>query len=261
MAMDHILLGIGRRCIDGVNRVGGMSILFARVVTSTRHIFQSQSEIFEQLHSIGVRSIPLVIVIAIFVGAVAAWQAAYQFQFIGAPLRLLGQAVGKAVVIELAPVLTALVIAGRVGAGIAAELGTMRVTEQIDALDAMGIDPNRYLVMPRVIACVIMVPLLVLFANVIAIFGGLVVAVVGVDISGDTFLNGFRSSFQFTDFTNGMIKAVVFGLVIGIVGCYEGMKARGGAEGVGHATTTSVVLSSVMILVMNFVFAVLLFRL
>ena len=206
------------------------------------------------------QSLPLIIVIAIFVGAVSAWQAAYQFKFIGAPLRYLGQAVGKAVVIELAPVLSALVFAGRVGAGIAAELGTMRVTEQIDALEAMGINPMRYLMMPRVLSCLIMVPLLVVFSNFIAILGGLAVAVVGVDVSSETFLEGFKSSFQVTDFINGLIKAAMFGLVIGLVGCYEGFNAKGGAQGVGLATTTSVVISSVLILILNFVFAVILFR-
>jgi len=163
-------------------------------------------------------------------------------------------------VIELAPVLSAIVFAGRVGAGISAELGTMRVTEQIDALESMGINPIRYLVMPRVLACVVMVPLLVCFANFIAVVGALAVSVVGVDVSSETFLNGFRNSFALGDFRNGLIKAGVFGLIIGLVGCYEGFNAGGGAQGVGRATTTSVVISSVLILVFNFIFAVILFR-
>ncbi|PWB75890.1 ABC transporter permease [candidate division GN15 bacterium] len=235
--------------------------MIGRFVVALKDIPRSVRLIFEQLYAIGVQSLPLIIVIAIFVGAVSAWQAAYQFKFIGAPLRYLGQAVGKAVVIELAPVLSALVFAGRVGAGIAAELGTMRVTEQIDALEAMGINPMRYLMMPRVLACLIMVPLLVVFSNFIAILGGLSVAVVGVDISSETFLEGFKSSFQVTDFVNGLIKAGVFGLVIGLIGCYEGFNTKGGAQGVGVSTTTSVVISSVMILILDFVFTVLLFRL
>ena len=162
--------------------------------------------------------------------------------------------------IELAPVLSAIVFAGRVGAGITAELGTMKVTEQIDALETMGINPIRYLVMPRVVACLVMVPFLVVFANFVAILGALGVSVIGVDISSETFLNGFRLSFQFSDFINGLIKATVFGYVIGIVGCYEGFNAKGGAQGVGQATTASVVVSSVLILVLNFLFALILFR-
>ncbi len=258
--MDYGVITIGRRGVNFINRVGGLCIMFGRFILSVKDIPRSLGLIFEQLYAIGVRSLPLIIVISIFVGAVSAWQAAYQFKFIGAPLRYLGQAVGKAVVIELAPVLSALVFAGRVGAGISAELGTMRVTEQIDALETMGISPIRYLVMPRVLACMFMLPLLVVFANFIAIFGGLVVAVLGVNVSTETFLDGFRVSFQITDFINGLTKAGIFGLLIALVGCYEGFHAGGGAEGVGSAATSAVVISSVLILVFNFIFAILMFR-
>jgi phospholipid/cholesterol/gamma-HCH transport system permease protein len=213
-----------------------------------------------QLYAVGVKSLPLIVIISIFVGAVSAWQAAYQFKFIGAPLRFLGQAVGKAVVIELAPVLSAIVFAGRVGAGITAELGTMKVTEQIDALESMGINPVRYLVQPRVLACLFMVPFLVIFANFVAIVGALVVSIIGVQISSETFLFGFRDSFKLSDFINGLIKAGVFGFIIGLVGCYQGFNTKGGAQGVGQATTASVVISTVLILVFNFIFAVILFR-
>ena len=164
------------------------------------------------------------------------------------------------VVIDTNLVLSALVFAGRVGAGIAAELGTMRVTEQIDAVESLGIDPIRYLVMPRMLACIIMVPMLVIFANFIAVMGALAVSILGVDISSETFLNGYRSSFQISDFLNGLVKAGVFGLLIGLVGCYEGYTTIGGAAGVGRSTTVAVVIASVLILVSNFLFAVMLFR-
>ena len=258
--MESGLTTLGRRGVNFVSKLGGITLMLGQFFGSLKEIHRSIRLIFEQMYTLGVKSLPLIIIISIFVGAVAAWQAAYQFKFIGAPLRYLGQAVGKAVVIELAPVLSAIVFAGRVGAGITAELGTMRVTEQIDALESMGINPIRYLVMPRVLACLFMVPFLVVFANFIAIIGGLVVSVVGVDVSSETFLNGFRDSFQIGDFLNGMIKAAVFGLIIGVVGCYEGFNTRGGAQGVGLATTNSVVISSVLILVFNFVFALILFR-
>ncbi|MDH3891131.1 MAG: ABC transporter permease [candidate division Zixibacteria bacterium] len=258
--MESGLTTLGRRGVNFVSKMGGITLMLTRFLGSLKEIHRSVGLIFEQLYTLGVKSLPLIVIISVFVGAVSAWQAAYQFKFIGAPLRYLGQAVGKAVVIELAPVLSAIVFAGRVGAGITAELGTMRVTEQIDALESMGINPVRYLVMPRVLACLFMVPFLVVFANFIAIIGGLVVSVVGVDVSSETFLNGFRNSFQIGDFINGMIKAAVFGLIIGVVGCYEGFNTRGGAQGVGLATTNSVVISSVLILVFNFVFALILFR-
>jgi len=258
--MESGLAIIGRRGVEFLSKLGGISILFGRFVISLKEIPRSFGLIVEQLYHLGVKSLPLIIIISIFVGAVSAWQAAYQFKFIGAPLRYLGHAVGKAVVIELAPVLSAIVFAGRVGAGVTAELGTMKVTEQIDALESMGINPVRYLVLPRVLACLLMVPFLVMFADFIAIMGGLAISVIGVDVSSETFLNGFRNSFNVGDFINGLIKAAVFGLSIGLVGCHEGFHAQGGAQGVGKATTNSVVISSVLILIFNFVFAVILFR-
>lgn len=258
--MNYGLAVLGRRGVGFITRLGGMAIMLGRFVLQLKHLPRSMGLVFEQFYLIGVKSLPLIIFIAVFVGAVSAWQAAYQFKFIGAPLRFLGQAVGKAIVIELAPVLTAIVFAGRVGAGISAELGSMRVTEQIDALESMGISPARYLVMPRVLACLFMVPLLVVFANMVAIAGALAVSVIGVDISSEMFLNGFKNSFAMSDFINGLIKAAVFGLVVGIVGCYEGFNAKGGAEGVGLATTSAVVMSMVLILMFNFIFAVMLFR-
>lgn len=259
--MIRPISGLGSFGVRTVSRFGGMTIMLGEFFYALRKLPRSMPLFVEQMYQVGVRSLPLILIISVFVGAVSAWQAAYQFKFIGAPLRFLGQAVGKATVIELAPVLSALVFAGRVGAGITAELGTMKVTEQIDALESLGINPVRYLVMPRILACLLMVPLLVTFANFISIMGGLVVSIIGVNVSSETFLFGFRDSFKLTDFLAGLTKAAVFGLLIGLVGCYEGFRTRGGAQGVGLATTTSVVTSSVLILVFNFIFAMILFRL
>jgi phospholipid/cholesterol/gamma-HCH transport system permease protein len=175
-------------------------------------------------------------------------------------MRYLGGAVGKAILLELGPVLTALVMAGRVGAAMAAELGTMRVTEQVDALEVMGIDPVRYLVMPRVVSGVIMMPVLVLFANFVAILGALAVAIFFVNISSDLFLNGFKLLFRTNDLWAGLVKALTFGLIIALVGCYQGFTTRGGAEGVGRATTGAVVVASVLILISNYLIATVLFR-
>ena len=259
--MDYPVEALGRRSVRFISKLGGIFLMFGQFLVAIRRLPRSMGLLLDQVYLLGVRSIPLIATISIFVGAVSAWQAAYQFKFIGAPLRYIGPAVGKAVVMELAPVLSALVFAGRVGAGITAELGTMRVTEQIDALESMGINPIRYLVMPRVIACAVMVPFLVVIANFVAILGGLFIAAVGVDVSVETFIYGFKNSFVLQDFINGLIKAFVFGTTIAVVGCYEGFNARGGAQGVGQATTTSVVLSSVLILVFDFIFTVVLFRL
>ncbi|MGH8014621.1 MAG: MlaE family ABC transporter permease [Candidatus Zixiibacteriota bacterium] len=258
--MPYGVHSLGRKTVSFVSNIGGLVLMFGRFVRSLKEIHRSGGLILDELYALGVKSLPLIAVISVFIGAVAAWQAAYQFKFMGAPLRLLGHAVGKAVVIELAPVLSAIAFAGRVGSGITAELGTMKVTEQIDALNSMAIDPIRYLVMPRVLACLFMVPFLVIFANFVAILGAYLVSIGGLNLAGETFLNGFRDSFKVADFVNGLIKAAVFGLIIGLVGCNEGFETEGGAAGVGEATTNSVVISTVLILVFNFIFAVLLFR-
>ncbi len=251
---------IGRRAISFIERLGSTFILLAKVFYYFKAIPRSLGLIVDQLFMIGNKSFPLVTITSVFVGAVSAWQAAYQFKFIGAPLRYLGAAVGKAVVIELAPVLTALVVGGRVAAGIAAEVGTMRVTEQIDALDSMGISPARYLIMPRVLSCMIMLPVLTMIANFVSIMGALIVSVLFVDMSHETFLNGVKYSFSMSDLFAGMIKSLVFGTIIGIVGCREGFFTGGGARGVGRSTTEAVVISAVMILVADYIIATILFR-
>ncbi len=258
--MKSGLPAVGRRAINFVERLGSTFLLLFKSIYYFKSIPRSLRLIIDQCFMIGYKSLPLILITSIFVGAVAAWQAAYQFKFIGAPLRYLGSAVGKAIVIELSPVLSALVVSGRVGAGIAAELGTMRVTEQIDALDSMGISPIRYLVMPRFFASSFMMPLLVVFSIFIAIGGALAVSVLFVDLPYETFLNGIRASFQFSDMAAGLVKAWVFGMIIGIVGCREGFYARGGARGVGLATTEAVVISAVMVLVSDYIIATVLFR-
>ncbi len=251
---------IGRWVLNLVLDIGRLGIMCGRLLSAVLRIPRSLKLIINQMLTMGVQSLPLVLLTSAFTGAVSAWQGAYQFQNY-VPMRYLGTAVGKAVVIELAPVLTALVVAGRVGASIAAELGTMRVTEQIDALEVMGIDPVRYLVMPRVVSGLIMLPMLVMFANVIAILGALVIAVTLVNLSSETFLNGVRLFFNFSDLYTGLTKATVFGLIISLIGSFQGFNASGGAEGVGRATTGAVVTSSVLILISNFLLATIQFRL
>jgi len=190
---------------------------------------------------------------------VAAVQAAYQFQDY-VPMRYLGTVIGKSVVIELGPVLTALVVGGRVGASIAAELGTMKVTEQIDALETMAIDPIRYLVAPRLIAGLIMLPVVTIFADFVAILGSWVVALVGLDVNTHTFFAGLKLFFHVSDVTSGLVKALFFGGIIALMGCFHGMRTEGGAEGVGIATTKAVVSSCLLILITDYVLASMLFR-
>ena len=155
----------------------------------------------------------------------------------------------------MGPVLTGPVVAGRVSSSIAAELGTMKVTEQIDALETMALDPVRFLAVPRYIAGFIMLPILTVFSDFVALIGGLIVSMLFIDISAYTFLNGVKLFFELSDVFIGLLKACVFGQVIAVVGCYHGFKTSGGAEGVGLATTRAVVYSSVLILISDYVVA------
>jgi phospholipid/cholesterol/gamma-HCH transport system permease protein len=215
---------------------------------------------FEQCHQIGLASMPLVIFTSLFVGGVAALQSAYQFQgYI--PLIYVGTVISKSVFIELGPVLTALVVGGRVGAALAAEIGTMRVTEQIDALETLAIRPIRYLVVPRFAAAFFMLPMLTVFANTIAVLGGMFVAVNRVGLSSVTFTRGMKILFDVNDIYGGLIKSFVFGMIIALAGCYFGFQTRGGAEGVGVSTKRAVVASCVMILVADYFLAEVIFRL
>jgi len=242
-----------------ISGLGRLSLMLGRGLLAFRHFFTSLHLVVAQMYHIGVKSIWLIMITSIFTGGVSAWQAAYQFKDY-VPIRYLGGAVGKAVLIELAPVLTALVIAGRVGAGIAAELGSMKVTEQIDAMESMAVDPVRYLVMPRLAAGLIMLPLITALADFIAIFGAMVVAVNLVGVETETFWNGFKQFFKLSDFFSGLAKATVFGGIISTMGCYHGFFTSGGAQGVGVSTTRAVVSAAVLILVADYVMATILFR-
>ena len=212
-----------------------------------------------QMQMIGLGSMPLTVIVALFTGAVAAVQAAYQMRDY-VPMLYLGTVIGKSVVIELGPVLTALVVGGRVSAAIAAELGTMRVTEQVDAMETLGISPIRYLVVPRVVAAFIMLPLLTIFADILAIFGAYLVAILTLDVSGHTFTSGLKMYFKIQDVFSGLIKAFFFGGIIALMGCHYGLRTEGGAEAVGDSTTRAVVASCLLILIVDYILASFLFR-
>ena len=254
----NIVRMVGAGAIEFVAGIGSFTILVWRIFRALPLFVKNIRLTSEQMLMMGVASLPLVLFTSVFTGAVSSVQAAYQFQNI-IPMRYLGAAVGKAVIIELGPVLTALVIAGRVGAAIAAEIGTMKVTEQIDALETMALDPVKFLAVPRFISGVIMLPVLTIFADFIAIMGGLFVAIFFLDINGITFLNGVKRFFDVMDLFGGLLKAGIFGGIISIVGCYHGFRTTGGAEGVGLSTTRAVVYSSVLILIADYVVAHILF--
>lgn len=250
---------VGILILNFLQDVGGSFILLSQVVVKFKELPRTIRQTLIQMEEIGIGSIPLVIVTSLFVGAVAAVQAAYQFQDY-VPMVFLGTVVGKSVILELGPVLTALVVGGRVSASIAAELGTMQVTEQIDAMEMLAIDPVRYLVLPRFVAGLVMMPVLTTFSDLLAILGGMVVANIAIDVSYATFTEGLRLFFYVDDVISGLLKAVAFGGIIALMGCFNGFRTHGGAQGVGRSTMHAVVSSCILVLITNYFLATVLFR-
>lgn len=239
--------------------VGGVFIMIINVGKSVTRLPRSLGLIVEQMMSMGVDSLPIVLLTSMFIGMVTTFQAHFQTQDY-VPVVYVSMSVSKAIMIELGPIMTGLVVAGRVGSSIAAELGTMRVTEQIDALETLAIDPVGYLVLPRFVSGIVMLPTLVIIAEAVAILGSLVVAVFGLGVSLHTFITGLRIHFLARELFGGLFKAVFFGAIIAIMGSYHGFETKGGAEGVGRSTTRAVVSSSVLILISNYLIARLVFR-
>jgi phospholipid/cholesterol/gamma-HCH transport system permease protein len=249
---------VGRRLLSFLRHSGRAMVLLGQTLRATPHIFRNPAITLAQMVEVGIRSLPLVIIVSLFAGATTGWQAKYQLEGL-VPLTAIGTAVAKSLILELCPAMTAMVIAGRIGSSIAAELATMRVTEQIDALVTMSIDPVRYLILPRFTAGVVMVPVLVIFSFFVGIFGGYATVVYGGDMSGTLFLDGVRMMFQVRDVTVGLFKAYMFGAIVSFMGCYFGYIADGGAEGVGKASIRSFVSSAVMILIADFLVAIVAF--
>jgi len=212
----------------------------------------------EQMVRIGVDSIPIVALSTAFLGGVAAVQSLYQLDSPLLPMTLVGSFTEQTVLLELASLVIAFVLSGRVGARIAAELGTMRVTEQIDALEAMGINSRSYLIVPRVTAGVLMFPMLYVVGCAVGLGAGMLVAVFSPELTADTFWVGARGFFNRYDAIFGLIKSTIFGFIITSVSCYKGYYTTGGAEGVGSSTTNAAVLSCVFVLLADYVLAVVL---
>lgn len=208
---------------------------------------------------VGVDSLPLIVVTFAFAGMVIAVQLVDQFMRFGAE-GLIGGVIGLSICRELAPVMTALIVTGRVGASFAAEIGTMRVTEQIDALEVMGVDPVRYLVVPRFLACAFMLPVLTIFSDFVGIVGGYFV-VMTREVNALVYKTSLSDLMDPIDVVGGLIKSAFFGGTIALVSCYAGMSASGGARGVGRMTTSAVVISNMLVLIFNYFLSVLIFSL
>ncbi len=249
----------GNRLINFLEETGDITILFFQTLFFSLRGNFSGRDLLAQMVRVGVDSLPVAVVTAAFVGMVFAVQIASEFVKFGAG-SVVGGVMGIAVARELAPALTAVVIAGRVGSAFAAEIGTMAVTEQIDAIYAMGSDPVKHLVVPRFIASTFMLPILTIFADLVGFFGGYVVAVFVVGINSYGYMDSASSFLKMNDIMGGVVKAVFFGMLISIIGCFRGIKTKGGAKGVGEATTDSVVLSLMAIFIVNYFLSLVLFK-
>ncbi|MBV8198642.1 MAG: ABC transporter permease [Candidatus Eremiobacteraeota bacterium] len=254
----RVLDRFGRATIDLFEYAGGLSLLSAESFGFMLMLRIRLAETISQAALLGVQSLLIVCLTSLFTGMVISLESAQQAVAYGVS-NLVGGAVAYASVRELGPMLTGVVVAGRVGAAIAAELGSMVVTEQIEALRSMGVEPSRFLVVPRLLALVLMLPLLTIFADVVSIAGGAWIAQTYAHIPYDSFVSSVRQSIDFSDVVKGLAKSVVFAAIIALVGAYQGLSTRGGAAGVGRSTTFAVVLAIILIFASNFVLSFVLF--
>ena len=250
--IENFLRKQGKPLVTFISRLGELSLFIAKSLYNCVTPPFYLRLLGKQMIDIGFYSLPVVGLTTIFAGMVIALQSYSGFARFGAE-----SAVASVVLIsvtrELAPVLSALMVAGRIGAAMAAEIGTMRVTEQIDALTTLSTNPFKYLVAPRIIAGILVLPLLVLFGDVVGIFGGYVIGVYKLGFNPANYINSTLQELQAIDITTGVVKACVFGFIISLMGCYNGYKSKGGAQGVGEATTNAVVSASILILIFNYI--------
>ena len=243
---------LGRKIIDFVQEMGNVLLLLWTTIT---WLFRPPFRVrvtLKQMERVGIDSLPVILITAMFTGLVLALQSYTGFKRFNAE-SMVGSVVALSMTRELGPVLTGLIVAGRVGSSMAAELGTMKVTEQIDALYTLATDPVNYLIVPRFIAGLIMLPLLTIICDITGMFGGYFIS---VNVLGANPVVYFIKSFQYlelNDIYTGLTKACVFGMIIALIGCYQGFYAKGGAEGVGKATTRAVVVSSMLILIFDYI--------
>lgn len=250
---------VGRGTVGFFEYAGGVALLGAESAQFIARLKVRVGETFAQAYFLGVESTLIVLLTSLFTGMVVSFESAQNAVNYGVS-NLVGGAVAFTVSRELGPMLSAVVVAGRAGAAIAAELGSMVVTEQIEALESLGLSPVRILVVPRLLGLVIMMPILTILADIVAIVGGAYLAHTTAGIPYDTFIQSIRTYSHFDEFNKGLIKAAVFAAIIVLVGCYQGLNTTGGAAGVGRATTGAVVISIILIFASNFTMSLLLFR-
>jgi phospholipid/cholesterol/gamma-HCH transport system permease protein len=249
---------LGRSVLRAVEEMGGILLLFISVLSWMFRRPLKLRLIFKQMEFVGVKSLFVVVLTGTFTGMVMALQGYYGFRMFSAE-SMVGSTVALGMTRELGPVLTALMVTARAGSAMAAELGTMRVTEQIDALYVMSANPVKYLIVPRVIAGIVMLPALTIVADFVGIMGGYFVGVPILGINAGAFVKNITMLVGLNDIFNGLIKAAFFGLILSLFGCYKGFNMTGGAEGVGKATTEAVVLSAISILISDYFLTAIMF--
>jgi phospholipid/cholesterol/gamma-HCH transport system permease protein len=242
----------GTVVIDGISMVGDISLFAWQMILWMFRAKPKRETLMPNFYAVGVLSLPVVALTGTFIGMVLAIQSYHQFKNIGLET-FLGAVINMSLVRELGPVLAATMLAGRVGSAMAAVLGTMRVTEQIDALKTLSTNPIKYLVVPRIIATIISLPILVIIADIIGVMGGYAVSVYSLNFSAESYIANTFKFLEQIDVVSGLTKAAFFGFVISVMGCYFGYHSKGGAEGVGIATTNAVVSASIAILLLNYI--------
>lgn len=256
---QRVLAAIGRLVENISRQAGQISLILWGTAVALVNGGVSLRGVLREMYSMGVQSVPIVLVTGILSGVVTSQQGGYQFTG-SVPLYVVGSVVVSSIVLELGPVLTGVVFIGRVGARITAELGTMKVSEQLDALQSLGRDPIRTLAAPRIIAGTLVLPMLVAIANVIGIVGGMFTAEATLGLGRETFLYGARLFFHTFDLFYSVGKAMVFGFIIPVIAVHMGFRTYGGAEGVGRATTTSVVYMILAVLILDATFPMIFLR-
>jgi phospholipid/cholesterol/gamma-HCH transport system permease protein len=255
----NLLEDLGRSSTGFFSYAGGAATLLGESVGFIGRLRVRVRETIDQAYILGVQSWAIVILTSLFTGMVFSLESAVQAVQYGVG-NLVGGAVAFTMARELGPMLSAVVVAGRSGAAISAELGSMVVTEQIEALQSLGLSPVRMLVVPRLVAMIVMLPILTVFADIVGILGGMFIAQVYAHVSYDSFINSARASLPFGDVLKGLVKSVVFAIIIAVIGSYNGLRTRGGAAGVGRSTTGAVVTSIILIFVFNFALSYVLFQ-
>lgn len=254
------VVALGELAVNGLAQVGDFTLFALQTFAWTFRRRPARGTLFPALYTIGVRSVPVVAITGMFIGMVMAVQSYHQFNRMGLATRL-GSMINITIVRELGPVLAATMLAGRVGSSMAAELGTMRVTEQVDALSSLGANPVHHLVVPRLLACALLIPLLTIIADFMGIMGGALICTRVYGIEPHFYWSNSESFVEMYDVFIGLIKAFFFGIFIALIGCHRGLNSSAGAEGVGRAATEAFVASFVVILIVDFLLALFLINL